>query len=114
MNRDPLNGRMVYSDTTDKGDVVTYMNTVLEEWGPPCEWCHNWDDDVKECSKKHRPRKYPMALGKWESWTLRKLCLDHEGVSCEEAGATSDEPMNTIIGGVYGGTNTSIVGNMEF
>lgn len=57
------------------GDVVEYLNKVLEKYGPPCDWCEHFK---LICKKKHRPRKYYPEAGPYEDFTFRKHCKDFE------------------------------------
>lgn len=56
-------------------DAVNYLNDALIRYGPPCEWCANFDTG---CLKKFRPREYALEFGPFESWHLRKNCKEFE------------------------------------
>lgn len=109
---DPMRGEIDLGEDFGMEGVVEYLNEVLKKWGPPCEWCKNWGEYT--CEKGHRPRTYDMKYGQWEVWTLRKHCKDHDGIESENAERTSDVPLQRVVGGTYGGTNTSIMGNVDF
>ncbi len=56
-------------------DVVEYLNCVLENYGPPCDWCVNFGN---YCKRKYKPRCYSLEYGPYEYWTMRKFCKDFD------------------------------------
>lgn len=61
-------------------DVCEYLNKVLEKYGPPCDWCKNFNSVSCKCEKSHRILKYNLDAGPYETWYIRKYCDDHEGI----------------------------------
>lgn len=69
-------------DKLNMGHVTEYLNQILERYGPPCDWCENFD---VICEKGLRPREYELAIGPFERWTIRKHCEQFKGRSDDEA-----------------------------
>ena len=58
-------------DKATKGDVIQYLNEIIEYYGPPCEMCNHFS---MICKKSYRPRRYEMELGPYSDWHIRKFC----------------------------------------
>jgi len=78
-------------ENLDKSGIVNYLNDALIIYGPPCEWCANFDII---CSKKFRPRKYALKFGPIESWHLRKNC---KGFKEKEEESTEKEQIAKYV-----------------
>jgi hypothetical protein len=62
-------------DKATMGDVVQYLNEIIEYHGPPCELCNHFS---MVCEKSYRPRLYEMELGPYSDWHIRKFCQDFQ------------------------------------
>ncbi len=62
----------------DGQDVADYLNAVIVKWGPPCDFCEHYINNIY-CDRKHNPKRYVLNLGPYPDWALRKKCSDFEG-----------------------------------
>lgn len=62
-------------DKATKGEVIQYLNEIIEYHGPPCEMCNHFS---MICKKSYRPRRYEMELGPYSDWHIRKFCQDFQ------------------------------------
>jgi len=52
--------------------ITDYLNTILVVYGPPCEFCQIFQQEI--CTRKCRPRRYRLEIGPFANWTLKKHC----------------------------------------
>lgn len=55
--------------------IAEYIENIHNKYGDFCGDCKYLNDNDK-CNKGHRPRRYDLVLGKYDSVIIKKFCKD--------------------------------------